>query len=482
VELVKQSTLYVFARGIPGLVNLLAIALFTRLYNANDYGRYVLVLSTIALVNAILFQWLRLGLLRFMTVYREQRETFLATILAGFIAITGISAVMACMLMIFFMDSISPWLLLFGLLMLWLEAFFELNQELARSELSPRRYGLFALLRTLTLLAVGGFLGYLGFGAYGLLSGAVVSMALPVSIQLRSNFGAIKNLTVDREILLQLYRYGLPLTATFALGYVVSSSDRLLIGWLLGPRETGLYAVGYDLAKQGIGIMLTIINLAAYPLAVNALEREGVAGARQQLEQNLLLILAVVCPVTTGLSLLAPNICHVLIGSEFRETAAQLIPWVAFGSMLAGIKAFYFDLSFQLGRRTLGQVWVVLIAALVNFFLNLWWIPMWGLMGSAYATAAAYGVALLMSWRLGRDIMALPLPLLNMVKILFATIVMSLALFPIRHFLGVAELVGQILLGAMIFAIMLWVMNIASIRSRMPLRSCRSFLFLWLKN
>jgi Na+-driven multidrug efflux pump len=43
-------------------------------------------------------------------------------------------------------------------------------------------------------------------------------------------------------------------------------------------------------------------------------------------------------------------------------------------------------------------------AALLNLILNFWWIPIWGIVGSAYATFAAYFLALVLSVILGRRI------------------------------------------------------------------------------
>jgi O-antigen/teichoic acid export membrane protein len=211
--------------------------------------------------------------------------------------------------------------------------------------------------------------------------------------------------------------------------------------------------------------LLAIINLAAYPLAVNAIEGEGIEAAKGVMAETLVLILALICPATAGLCILAPNICHVLLGAEFRETAARLIPWVAVGTMFAGIKAFYFDLSFQLGRRTTGQVGVVSCAALVNLLLNLWWIPEFGLIGSAYATAVAYAVAMLLSWRIGRSIMRLPFPLPSTAKILIATAGMGLVISSLGHLRGTPELAVQIVLGIAVFGALIWAMDLERLRS-----------------
>jgi O-antigen/teichoic acid export membrane protein len=61
----RHSALYLLARGLPGVVSLAAIAVYTRLLGADEYGRYALVIAGVGLGNKLVFEWLRLSLLRF---------------------------------------------------------------------------------------------------------------------------------------------------------------------------------------------------------------------------------------------------------------------------------------------------------------------------------------------------------------------------------------------------------------------------------
>jgi predicted acyltransferase len=76
----------------------------------------------------------------------------------------------------------------------------------------------------------------------------------------------------------------------------VDGGDRLLLGWLQGADQAGLYAVGHDLPSYGVAMLMVIIYLAAYPLVVQALERQGPAAAAVQLRGYLVLLLVVAVP------------------------------------------------------------------------------------------------------------------------------------------------------------------------------------------
>lgn len=364
---------------------------------------------------------------------------------------------------IFILDSVLRGLILFGVMLLWLQAFFDLNLELTRIQFAPKRYGLLSIVKTTAALAIGGSLAYLGFGAFGLLLGLIIGMLLSLSMQI-GDWKYVRFRFIETKIFYELLIYGLPLSATFILGFVVSSSDRFLLGWFLGAGATGMYAAGYDITNQTLGILMVIVNLAAYPLAITALERKGKEAAKQQLSHNITLLLMIALPSTAGFALLAPNIALLFIGQAFRNTAITLIPWIAIGSLLAGIKAYYFDLSFHLGRHTIGQVWVALAAAIANIILNLLWIPRLGVIGAAYATVIAYALGLFLSYALGRSIFKLPLPIWDIAKIAVATLGMTLALAPVVSLRGGWILAGQVAWGAVVFGILLWLFDVGQIR------------------
>lgn len=468
--LLKHSLNYAWARGFPGVVNLLAIFVFTRILSASDYGHYALIISGAGLVNAIFFQWLRLGLLRFYWDKENDKEALLSTVFFSCLALVAGTTILGVSVLLILPYPLWNHLIFLGLLILWLEVFFGLNLELVRCQFSPTSYGFLGLSKALISLVLGGGLAYLGYGAIGLLLGVAGGFFFPLLGYFRSYWRVISLKRVKWEILRQIFRYGWPLTITFAMGFVINSSDRFILGWYMGAKEAGLYSVGYDLAKQTIGMVMMIVNLAAYPLAVHALENGGHDAACKQLSKNALLLLGVGLPSTAGLILLAPNIAEVFLGQEFILTASALIPWIAIGAFLAGIKSYYFDLSFQLGCSTFGQVVVVTTAAAVNVILNILWIPQYGLLGAAYSTVVAFAVSLFMSWKIGRQHFDIPLPIKESGKIILATAIMGAMLLPLTHLRGPLALTGQISIGGGAFCFLVWVLNVNSIRTNIVLQ------------
>ncbi len=463
--LARHSVVYLLARGLPGVINLLAMAIYTRLLAPDDYGKYAIVIAGVGLAGTIIFQWLRLSLMRFYPVYKDRQESFLSTIASTYLALASICCVVGAAALVSQSDPVTRKLVALGTILLCIQSFYELNLSLAVIRLVPRKYGLLSLSKTMVAVGLGGLLAYRGYGAPGLIYGLIAGMLISIAIQAGS-WRHLRFKFVDGKIFRELLFYGWPLSATVVLGFVVNSSDRFLLGWFLGTDYTGQYAAGYDIANQSLGVLMMIVQLAAYPLAVRALEQSGVVAARHQLSRNIILLLAVALPCAAALAVLAPNIAGLFLGASFRDAALALMPLIALGTLLAGIRSYYLDLSFQLGRRTIGQLWITFTAAIVNIILNVLWIPSLGMMGAAYATVLAYAVGLVLSWVLGRRVFTLPFPIRAALKILLATCGMACSLWYLRDYHGAGALAAQVMVGGVVYGLLLLWLNVFDLRGR----------------
>lgn len=462
--LLKHSAAYLIARGVPGLVNFAALAIYTRLLTPDEYGRYALIIAGISFFNVVFFQWLRSSLLRFLPSHLAHPIPVLSTLLCAFAGIAFLTGLLGTMIVLLWEETTWRKLIVLAIPLLWIQAWIELNLELARSSLQPRHYGTMTVTKTVSALVLGVCLVMWGLGEFGPLLGMLAALLIVGLIWGWKPW--IKALTQpSNRLFVSFLKYGMPLTATFALGYVISTSDRFIIAYFLDETAAGLYSAAYDLGSHTLTILLSTINLAAYPLAVRALEQHGVAAAQVQLRRNAILLLSIGLPSIAGFMLLSSHIADIILGADFREEAESLLPWVAISVLFAGFRAYYFDLAFQLGRRTIIQTWIVAVAAGTNLVLNILLIPDFGLMGAAYATAIAYGLALLLSAFISSKYFQLPLPWQDASKILLSTILMALVLSPTLAYSGLIVLLGQVVLGMITFGSAMLATDVGGYRS-----------------
>jgi O-antigen/teichoic acid export membrane protein len=451
------------ARGLPGVVAFCAIPLFTRLIDPGAYGRYAMVIATVAMLNALLFQWLRLSLARYLAAYEGNEAKLkgtLVTTAALIIAALGVIAGVA-MLLPQFADRRD--IIALGWVMLLVQALFELCSEYSRASLNPWQFMTLQLARSGAMLGVGALLVKLGFSWFGPLIGLATGMGLGIVYAGFRDWRDVR-FGIDREILVKLCRYGLPLSLTVALAVVISTSDRFLIAAFLGDDAAGLYAVGYDFTAQTLTLLMMVINLAVFPMAVRAWESGGPDAAREQMRHNASLLVAIGLPCVVGLSVLAPGIAHCFFGESYRAAAIAIIPFIAAGAFLEGLKAYHFDSAFQFVHQTIYQVWIVLFVAIVNIALNLVAIPRWGIQGAAVVSAGAYVLSIGLTIAIGRRHFALPFPVSSVVRAALACVAMAALLWPFRALVSPGALAAQIAGAAALYGTVLVATNFLGLR------------------
>jgi O-antigen/teichoic acid export membrane protein len=462
-HVLSHAAIYLVARGLPGIIAFLAIPLFSRLLEPADYGRYALVLATVGMINALLFQWLRLSLVRFLPAFSDQPARLKSTLVSVTLLLVLTMGIIGGIVCLFPVGHEWRELIGAGWLLLTVQSFFELSCEYARSALRPWQYMVLQVMRCTSIIALGVALILIGWGWWGPLLGGAAGMGLAILWAFARDWRDVRPV-IDRPTLAKLAQYGIPLSMTVALTVVISSSDRFLIAAFSGEAQAGLYSVAVDFTCQTLTLLMLVINMAMFPIAVRAWEHHGRQAAQDQMRANASLLMAVGIPCMVGLIVLAPGISNCFLGKSYRSTAAQIMPLVALGTFLAGFKAYHFDAAFQFAHRTIYQVWIVLFAAIVNLALNYFAIPIWGINGAAGASVLAYVIAIALTAWLGRRHFVLPFPALGAAQVLLAAGLMAAALAPFRSQLGVFAVATQIAIGAAIYATVLVALNFLGLR------------------
>jgi len=461
--LFRHSAQYLVARGLSGLINLGAFALFTRLLSPEEYGRYALVIAGVGLVHLIVFSWLKLGLLRFLPGCGDAPAPLLSTVAGCYFVLIGGTAVLATLAAGFWSALPLKDLLAVGLGLVWAQTLMNFHQEMARARLRPDRYGHLMLFKALLGLVCGGLLAWLGWGAQGVLLGYVLSNLVPSFTIGMGDWQGARPWRVDSERLKELLAYGLPLSVTAALAYILAAMDRFMIKGLLDDEAVGLYASGYDLSNHSLAVVCLTVGLAATPLAINALEKSGWDGAKRQFLANGELFLAVVLPACAGLLLVGEQLVDLVVGAEFRAAARLIFPWILLGSAFQGIKFYYLDSAFYLHKKTALQAVIVLPAAVCNVVLNFMWLPQHGYMAAAWSTMTSYALALVLTLFYVLHFLKMPFPVVQMLRTLLATGLMAVAVWSLGHWFQ-TSLYVEIPVGVLCFGVGAWWFKVRAVR------------------
>lgn len=260
--------------------------------------------------------------------------------------------------------------------------------------------GVFALVRSSDPLAI-----YL---APLLRLASEVAMAVYFYRRFRRDFGPVERLAWTGAG--AAMKPALTLGAVQALGLLNFNFDALLLGFLRGVRDVGLYNVAYKPVTIALAVPLTYFQ-GLFP-ALSRKWTEGPEALRELAERSLRLCAIFSVPLGVGGTMLAVPVIALLFGPQYAESAAplQVLVWSA---VLAILRGSYRHSLNAAGLQGL-DLQCAVVSSSLNVGLNLALIPRFGMLGAAGATVFADLVWFAMAcWHFNRRIVRLgPLPAL----------------------------------------------------------------------
>jgi len=283
------------------------------------------------------------------------------------------------------------------------------------------------------------------YGALFVLFAVRLLMLIILLYEIISDLGFyIPRFTYMREFL----KFGLPTIPGIFSAWIVSSSDRYLIGYYLGVKYVGYYNPAYSLGS----LLNFIIGSLGFllPAALSKLYEEGkIEEVKLYLEYLLKYYLLIAIPAVFGLSILAKPILAILSTQEIAEKSYLVVPFVAVSSMFFGVYVILSQI-FVLKKRTeiVARIWI--IAAILNFLLNIIFIQNFGIIGAAITTLVAYVFAFIVTVRCSLKLLRFKPKIVDMLKSIISALMMFLFLVRLAVN-GVYEILFAVICGATIY-------------------------------
>ena len=205
----------------------------------------------------------------------------------------------------------------------------------------------------------------------------------------------------DRALFAKMIRYSLPMVVIGFAGIINEMLDRALLKYLLpydlqtNMKMLGVYGACYKLSIL-MSLFIQAFRYAAEPFFF---AYSGNSDART-VYAKVLKFFVIFCVFIFLLVTLFIDFFKYFVGEEFRA-GLEVVPILLLANLFLGI---YVNLSiwYKLTDRTLMGAFVSLAGAALTIVLNVWWIPVFGYVGSAWATLVCYSAMAIVSYLLGR--------------------------------------------------------------------------------
>jgi len=205
----------------------------------------------------------------------------------------------------------------------------------------------------------------------------------------------------NRQLFGRMIRYSLPMVVIGFAGIINEMLDRALLKYLLPyDWQTNMKMLGIYSACYKLSILMTLFiqafRYAAEPFFFAYSDKSDA----RPVYAKVLKFFVIFCVFIFLLVTLFIDFFKYFLGDEFRA-GLEVVPILLLANLCLGI---YVNLSiwYKLTDRTLMGAFVSLAGAGLTIVLNVWWIPVYGYVGSAWATLACYASMAIVSYLLGR--------------------------------------------------------------------------------
>jgi O-antigen/teichoic acid export membrane protein len=460
--LIRQASINLSANVLSALLGLLSVFVFTRLFSAHDYGIYLLGVGFASVISVALIGWFRNLILSEHA--RDDGTDIRGLVISGYL-VACLSAPIAYGLAR--LAGLDSWAAAAAVGLAIAVGLFELTQDLVRARLKAITAMKATLVRALAVLCLGAAFSLIDRTGFLLLISSALAYLIAVWVQARAWRGTV--IKFEGPVLLAAAKHGLPLTISLTLLAISSVTDRFMIANLVGAADAGKYVAGLDLVRQTL--MMPAISAAAafFPMAVLIHANEGRTAVRCHLGECAELLFSITLPACLGFAIVAPHIANVVLGADFRETAAEIMPIIAVAVVFQILTQQYLHVSFLLsGRNSFYLINTVSIIA-ANVMLSVLLIERYGVVGAAWARLGADIFGFACALILSRRAFPIPIPLGRLALTMIAGLTMALVAGALDRNLHVSDLTACVILavaGLACYAALCWAFDIARLRAR----------------
>lgn len=212
-----------------------------------------------------------------------------------------------------------------------------------------------------------------------------------------------------------IYVFALPLLFGGLAGMTNETLDRILLKYYLpGTTEERLAQIGIYNAAYKLSIFMTLaiqaFRMAAEPFFFSINKNVDATLVYAKVMKYFVLV----CTIIFLGVVLHMNILALILGDTYRE-GLGVVPILLFANLFFGI---YINLSiwYKVSDKTIYGAYITVLGALITIVLNIILIPIFGYMGSAYATAICYISMAVICYLAGQKYYHVPYDIKNIAK------------------------------------------------------------------
>jgi O-antigen/teichoic acid export membrane protein len=464
----NEYKLFVQRIGLIGVTNILIslssiifIPIITKSFSTGDYGIWVQVNTTIALIPNIANLGLPFTMVRFLSAERDKtkiKESFYSMMVVVFV-----SSILISLFLIIFANPIAKEIFggnvdivylvsmisFFASINLMLISFFRTFQQI-------KKYSLFLVLQTYIGVIISSYFVIIGCDLFTVVLGysvgfimVFIAMGIMIVGYLGIALPKFKNLKEELN-------FAIPTIPNNVSSWVVDSSDKYIIGLFLSTSAVGYYSPSYALGS------ILLMFLSPFAILLPSMlpkfyEAKDYLQVDIFLRYSLKYFLVLTIPAGFGLSLLSKQILLIISTPEIAINGYLVSPFVCLGAIFMGIYGIVNNiLILEKNTKILGTIWTTV--AILNIIFNMVAVPYLGIIGASFVTLLCYILAFAVTSFYARKYAKLPFDYNSIMKIIISAIAMGIFIFVVNP-QGILNVLIVVLISIAIYFLFLFGIN-----------------------
>lgn len=430
-KLAGQTAIYGMSSIVGRLLNYLLVPLYTRLFAPEVYGIVTELYAYVTFLLILLTYGMETGFFRF-----AQDKKIFDKAYTSILTALGASSTLFIILLLIFVKPLAgvmqyqahPEYILWIGIVVAVDAFISI--PFAKLRLQNKAFK-FATIKMINIGVT------IGLNLYFLILCPKLAISNPDSIWLSvysANIGVgyvfISNLIAnvmtliillpeifnvkfnfDKVLLKKIIIYSLPLLVAGFAGMINETLDRVILKYLtpesMNPMgQLGIYGANYKLAI----LMTLFIQMFRYAAEPFFFSNKNEANARELYAKATKYF--IICGLMIFLGVMFYiDIIKIFIDKDYYE-GLKVVPILLLANLFLGI-FFNFSIWYKLNDMTKYGAYLAIFGAIITIVLNVVLVPLYGYVGSAWATLICYFSMMVLSFYWGQKYYKVPYELLN---------------------------------------------------------------------
>ena len=380
----KAGIWYTISNFLVKGITFLTMPLFTRIMSSDDIGLFSNISSwfnILAIVTTFEI-YSSISIARFD--YKDNLDEYVSSSLFLSTIITSIFYILVLIFHNFFENLFSMNFITLNLIFIYLLVYPSIQMYQIKNQIN------YNYLPTIIISIINAILSTIGAVFLVLimknkLMGRVYGYFIPLIVT--SLFIYILLLKKGKKVRKKYWVYALkisfPLIWHLLAGYLLSSSDKIMITKLISPNATALYSVSYTVSMV-VSILWTSMNNAWAPWAYEKMDKKDYESLKNNSKPYTILFIV----IAFMFMLVTPELL-LIMGGKYYLQAKYVMPPVMLGYIFQFVYSLYVNIEFYHKRQRDIAIGTI-IAAIVNIILNFIFLPKFGYIAAAYTTLIGY--------------------------------------------------------------------------------------------